>query len=64
MAAAFAHGLDGWKLLTTTDPFERALLGELTRKTVEIRDQLDDRLAVKIINTLGEALSGKRKRGG
>lgn len=58
-AACFAHGLDGWQLLTVADPFERAVLLVTLQKTIELRERLDDRLAVQIINRLGESLSGR-----
>jgi hypothetical protein len=58
-AAAFAHGIDGWKLLTTEDPFERSVLLAVIERAVEVREGLDDRLAVSIINRLAESMGGK-----
>lgn len=57
VAAAYVHGIDGARLLTTSDPAERMTLAAVTRRAVEMRHELDDRLAVLTINRLAQALN-------
>lgn len=45
--------------MTCTDPFERSVLIAVIERAVEVRENMDDRLAVSIINRLAESMGGK-----
>ena len=48
-----ALGLDGWRLLTTTDTAESAALQAMAQEAVEIARARDKALAAEIANAVG-----------
>lgn len=56
-AAVVAYaGLDAIRYLRTTDAQERLLLMLLARRTFELHELMQRKLASEIVNTLGKAL--------
>lgn len=52
---AYLHGLDGLRLAQTNNFEEGVLMSAALRRAVELREELDDRLAMKIRNQIAEA---------
>lgn len=57
-AAAIVLGLDAWRLATTRDPDELAFMRAAIVRAAELRAQLDEALAVRIANAVGETFGG------
>lgn len=56
VAAAYLHGMDGWRLATTTDPAELVVMRAALDRAVELAAERDEALARRIINALAAAL--------
>lgn len=49
-------GIDGLEILRATDPAEILVYQAVVRRAREVKDQQDRNLAVRIVETLGQAL--------
>lgn len=59
LAAAAVLGLDAMRLATSALPDERALARAVIDRTAELRAQLDDALAIRIANAVGQLFGGR-----
>jgi hypothetical protein len=56
VAACYLHGIDGWRVLTTSDPVELMVLRAALDRAMEMADRRDQALARRIISTLADAM--------
>lgn len=55
------HGIDGMRMITTSDFSEAVVLAAATRRAVELADERDEALAVRIRNQLTDAWNKGQK---